>query len=158
MTNIFTWSPYATHKILLYKYLTFSPLVYYGTPVTVAERSKEYIVFARSEAGIVGSNPKQGMDVWWCMCLFCVCVVLCLGRGFATSWSLVQGVRTSVNDHETEKQRPGPAGVVETVKKEYCGTYAQNFTQLLYRPRRRKFFAHKVNMLHRLTFETGVIF
>jgi hypothetical protein len=24
------------------------------------------------------------------VCLFCVCVVLCLGRGLATSWSLVQ--------------------------------------------------------------------
>jgi hypothetical protein len=32
-------------------------------PVTVAERSKACIVFARSEAGIVGSNPTQGMDV-----------------------------------------------------------------------------------------------
>jgi hypothetical protein len=30
------------------------------------------------------------------MCLFCVCVVLCLGRGLATSWSLVQGVLPSV--------------------------------------------------------------
>jgi hypothetical protein len=32
-------------------------------PVTVAERSKAYTVFARSEAGIVNSNPTQGMDV-----------------------------------------------------------------------------------------------
>jgi hypothetical protein len=32
-------------------------------PVTVAERSKTCTVFARSEAAIVGSNPKQGMDV-----------------------------------------------------------------------------------------------
>jgi hypothetical protein len=38
--------------------------------VTVAERSKEYIVFARSEAGIMGSNPIQGMDI---QCLY-VCV------------------------------------------------------------------------------------
>jgi hypothetical protein len=30
---------------------------------TVAERSKAYTVFALSEAGIVGSNPSQGMDV-----------------------------------------------------------------------------------------------
>jgi hypothetical protein len=52
-------------------------------PVTVAERSKALTVFARSEAGIVGSNPTKGMYVW-CMCLFCVCVVLCLGRGLAT--------------------------------------------------------------------------
>jgi hypothetical protein len=39
-------------------------------PVTVAERSKACTVFARSEPGIIGSNPTQGMDVW---CLF-VCV------------------------------------------------------------------------------------
>jgi hypothetical protein len=43
----------------------------------------------------MGSNPTQGMDVW-CMCLFCVCVVLCLGRGLATVWSLIQGVLWSV--------------------------------------------------------------
>jgi hypothetical protein len=32
-------------------------------PVTVAERSKACIVFARLEAGIVGSNLTQGMYV-----------------------------------------------------------------------------------------------
>jgi hypothetical protein len=32
-------------------------------PVTVAERSKACTVFARSEAGTVGSNPTQGMHV-----------------------------------------------------------------------------------------------
>jgi hypothetical protein len=31
------------------------------------------------------------------MCLFCVCAVLCLGRGLATSWSLVQNVIPIVN-------------------------------------------------------------
>jgi hypothetical protein len=35
--------------------------------------------------------------------LMCVCVVLCLGRGLATSWSPVQGVLPSVNYQETEK-------------------------------------------------------
>jgi hypothetical protein len=38
-------------------------------PVTVAERSTAFTVFARSEAGIVGSNPTQGMDVW-CLCVY----------------------------------------------------------------------------------------
>jgi hypothetical protein len=33
-------------------------------PVTVAERSEVSTVFARSEAGIVGSNATQGMDIW----------------------------------------------------------------------------------------------
>jgi hypothetical protein len=32
-------------------------------PVTVAERSRACTVFARSEAGIVGSNSTQDMDV-----------------------------------------------------------------------------------------------
>jgi hypothetical protein len=39
-------------------------------PVTEAERSKASTVFSRSEAGIVGSNPTQGMDaccVWVCV-------------------------------------------------------------------------------------------
>jgi hypothetical protein len=51
-----------------------SPLIYYKQvyatwPVTVAKRSKAYTVFARSEAGIVCSNPTQGMDVW-CLCVY----------------------------------------------------------------------------------------
>jgi hypothetical protein len=32
-------------------------------PVTVAERSEARSVFARSEVGVVGSNPTQSMDV-----------------------------------------------------------------------------------------------
>jgi hypothetical protein len=72
-------------------------------PVTVAEPSKACTVFARSEAGIMGSIPTQDMGVW-CVCMFfCVCGVLCLGRGLATSWSPVQGVLPSVNDQESEK-------------------------------------------------------
>jgi hypothetical protein len=38
--------------------------------ITVAARSKASIVFARSDTGIVGLNPTQGMDV--CLCLICV--------------------------------------------------------------------------------------
>jgi hypothetical protein len=40
------------------------------SPVTVAERCKACTLFARSEAGILGSNSTQGMDVW-CVCLCC---------------------------------------------------------------------------------------
>jgi hypothetical protein len=40
-------------------------------PVTVAELSKTCTVFARSETGIVVSNPTQGMDVW-CVCVYSV--------------------------------------------------------------------------------------
>jgi hypothetical protein len=38
-------------------------------PVTVSERSKACTVFARLEAGIMGSNPTQGMEVW-CLCMY----------------------------------------------------------------------------------------
>jgi hypothetical protein len=36
---------------------------YFPQPVTIAEPPESCSVFARSEAGIVGSNPIQGMDV-----------------------------------------------------------------------------------------------
>jgi hypothetical protein len=71
--------------------------------VTVAELSKACTGFARSETVIVDSNPTQGMDVWCVRAFFCVCAVLCLGWGLATSWSPIQGVLTSVNDQETGK-------------------------------------------------------
>jgi hypothetical protein len=38
--------------------------------------SKARTAFARSNTGIVGSNPTWGMDV--CVPLFCVCSVLCV--------------------------------------------------------------------------------
>jgi hypothetical protein len=51
-------------------------------------------VFALSNAGFVGSNRSQDMDV--CVFLFCVCVVLCLGSGLATGWYPVQRVLPTV--------------------------------------------------------------
>jgi hypothetical protein len=48
----------------------------------VTARSRALIVFARSNTGIVDSNPAQGMDVG--VRLFCVCVVVCVGSGLAT--------------------------------------------------------------------------
>jgi hypothetical protein len=53
-------------------------------PVTVAVRSKAGTVFTPLDAGIVGLNPTHAWMFGVCMRLFCVCVVLCLGRGFAT--------------------------------------------------------------------------
>jgi hypothetical protein len=68
---------------------------FYNTlmPIRAAARSKAWTLFARSNAGIVGSNPSQGMDVY--VRLFCVSVVLCVGSGLATGWSLAQGVLPS---------------------------------------------------------------
>jgi hypothetical protein len=56
--------------------------------VKVAAWSKAWTVFAHLNAGIVGSNPTQSMDI--CVRLFCVCVVLCVGNGFAMVWSPIQ--------------------------------------------------------------------
>jgi hypothetical protein len=53
-----------------------------------------WIVFARWNAGIVGSNLTQRMDAY--VNLFCICVVLCVGSGLATGLSPVQGVLPSV--------------------------------------------------------------
>jgi hypothetical protein len=54
--------------------LNYLEIIHEG-PVTVAERSKTCTLFARSEAGIVGSNHIQGMDVWYVyvfnLCLCC---------------------------------------------------------------------------------------
>jgi hypothetical protein len=63
-------------------------------PITVAAWSKAWTVIVRSNTDFVGSNPTQGMDVF--VHLFCVCVVLYVGSGIVTSWSLVQGVLPTV--------------------------------------------------------------
>jgi hypothetical protein len=58
-------------------------------PITVVARSKAWNVFARSNTGIVGSNPTKGMDV-------CVYFVFVLGYGFATGLSPIQAVLPTV--------------------------------------------------------------
>jgi hypothetical protein len=73
-----------------------------ATPSTLAARSKSWTVFARSNAGIVGSNLNQGVNVCLCLRLFRVCVVLRVGSGLATGWSLVQDL--CKNDYETEEE------------------------------------------------------
>jgi hypothetical protein len=62
--------------------------------ITVAARSEAWTVFARSDAGIVRSNPTQGMNI--CVNLFCLYVGLYVGSGFVMGWSPVQGVLLTV--------------------------------------------------------------
>jgi hypothetical protein len=76
----------------------------FASPITVAAWSQTWTVFARSNAGIVGSNPTQGMDV--CVRLFCVCVVPCVGSGLATGWSPVQEILPTVHTIKKVKKRP----------------------------------------------------
>jgi hypothetical protein len=47
---------------------------------------------------------SRGMDV--CVRLFCVCAVLCVGRGLVTSWSPFQGVLPTVYRIKKLKKRP----------------------------------------------------
>jgi hypothetical protein len=51
-----------------------SQVILFYMPVTVAARSKAWTVFVRSDAGIVDSNPIQGMDVW---CVYAIILCLC---------------------------------------------------------------------------------
>jgi hypothetical protein len=67
-------------------HLLLTQIVLLKKPITVAARSKVRNVFERSKAGIVGSNPTQGMD--FRLRLFCVYV----GSGLETVWSLIQKV------------------------------------------------------------------
>jgi hypothetical protein len=62
--------------------------------ISVATRSKPWAVFACSNTWIVDSHLTQGMDVF--VCVYSVFVVLSVGSGLATGWSLVQEVIPSV--------------------------------------------------------------
>jgi hypothetical protein len=53
----------------------------------------------------VGSNPTRGMDVGYMCAFFCVYVVLYLGRGLVTGWSLA--VCSSSSLHEPGPPLPG---------------------------------------------------
>jgi hypothetical protein len=79
----------------------------------VAKWSKTSTVLARLDAGIVGSNPTRGMDVYVYVYVYSMFVLLdvyvyvyvysmfvlsCVGRGLAMSCSLVQGVVPTVLD------------------------------------------------------------
>jgi hypothetical protein len=68
-------------------------------PITVAAQSKAWTVFARSNTGIVGSNPTWGMDV--SVRLLCV-----LGSVVSTGWSPIQGALSPVYRIKKLKKRP----------------------------------------------------
>jgi hypothetical protein len=76
----------------------------YLSPVTVAERSEACTVFTRSEAGIVSSNPTQGVDVW-CVHAFilCLCCPVFRQRPCDELISRPRNLTVCKNDHETDK-------------------------------------------------------
>jgi hypothetical protein len=86
--------------------ITYLFLLLISRPITVAARFEARTVFAISNARIVFSNPTQGMDV--CVHLFCICVVLCVGRGLSKGWFPDQGVLPNVYRFKKLKKRPRP--------------------------------------------------
>jgi hypothetical protein len=90
----------------------YSRRLYTYRPFTVAARATAWTVFARSNVGIVGSNPNWGMDI--CVRLFCLrCSVqvaalrrthppskesyrLCIGL---RNWKSVQGPTKGLQSH-----------------------------------------------------------
>jgi hypothetical protein len=78
-------------RILQEFWMRFSWIYSYNTPVTATARSNAWTVFAHSDAGVVGLNHTEGMDI-------CHYSLFVLGRTLATGWSLVQGFLPSVKN------------------------------------------------------------
>jgi hypothetical protein len=82
------------------------------SPITVTARSKAWTVFARSNAGIVNSNPTRSNDVC-IVCIYSVFVLFCVCRGLETGWSPVQGVLPTVYRIVKLEKRPRSNRAVE---------------------------------------------
>jgi hypothetical protein len=86
-------------------------------PGTVAERSNACTVFCRSEAGIVGSNPTEGMNVW-CVDVFILFLCCPVFRQKPCDELITRPRSPTVCKIIMNlKKRPGPKGAVEPVKK-----------------------------------------
>jgi hypothetical protein len=71
--------------------------------------------------GVVGSNPARGMYV--CVRLFCVCIVLCIGRGLPMGWSPVQGVLPNVYRIKKLKSGQGLTKGCRAIDRQACQVY-----------------------------------
>jgi hypothetical protein len=80
-------------------------------PVTAAERSEACAVFTHSEAGILGSNPTQGMNV-----SHVYVFILCLGEPCDEVITRPRSPNVCKMIMKLKDQGPGPKGTVEPVK------------------------------------------
>jgi hypothetical protein len=69
----------------------------------VVARSKAWIVVARSNAGIVGSNPTQSIDV--CVCVYSMFVLSCMKAAALrrADHSSKESYHLCKNDYENEE-------------------------------------------------------
>jgi hypothetical protein len=84
-----------------------------------ADRSKAWTVFTRSNAGIVGSNPTQGMDV--CVCVYSVFVLSCVQVAAfrRADHSSKETYRLCKKDYETEEEARAKQRAVEPLMNEW---------------------------------------
>jgi hypothetical protein len=76
-------------------------------------------VFCRSNSGIVGSNPIQGMDV--CVRLFCVCRVLCVVAALRHAEHLSKESHCLCKkENEIEEETRAQQRAVEILMNEIC--------------------------------------
>jgi hypothetical protein len=61
-----------------------------------------------SSAWTLGSWVRIPLEAWLYVHIYSVSVLSCVGNGFATGWSLVQGVLSTVKKIMKLKKRPGP--------------------------------------------------
>jgi hypothetical protein len=66
-----------SHYTFLNIFYDYDIATWFHRPVTVDAHSKAWTVFARSNAGIVGSNPTQGTDVC-VVCVYSVFLLFCV--------------------------------------------------------------------------------
>jgi hypothetical protein len=83
--TLFRWHAHYVETDMYFLNCKFEVFSAVNRPITVAERSEAWTVFARSNTAILSSNPTRGMDVFGR--LFCIYVVLCADSGLATGWS-----------------------------------------------------------------------
>jgi hypothetical protein len=74
--------------------------------ITVAAQAKAWTIFARSNTGIMGSNPTQDMDV--CVRLFCLHAVVCVQTAALQMADPPSGFLTTMYKIMKLKERPRP--------------------------------------------------
>jgi hypothetical protein len=62
--------------VLILRFSYFVWVLYGSGPITVVSRSEAWTVFARSNTGVVRSNPTRDMDFF--VCVYSVFVLLCV--------------------------------------------------------------------------------